>query len=348
MTSIVVPEGPQDLNDILALTDAGPSSDSPSGYDIQRRNFIGPMPERVIAQTVNGQPKQTKLNIGSVFSLNQDNTNRGGDKSEEVTRVLKDNAFKFFLHHGGNADDWREGEDQDLIDELVDRWKRSEWGQLWEHRHQGQKDPQSTAPNRWFGTSFEVGNLLGVDIIQSQRHLNAFSVQSSLSKETGVVALESGNLNSDEQLASSRGFSTLPAADISQINISNPGSLNGGLTSTSKTNLLSPDRPENTLDRKPSSDGFNVPPQDNGASVLDSDRRLTAEAKGKAKVHYFDAPEDNGFDTIPGPATPEEVLERTKATVDRNTSLAATFVPDTMKSPTPSEFSWGDIVLRGD
>ena len=38
---------------------------------------------------------------------------------------------------------------------------------LWERRHQGQKEI------KWFGTSFEVGTLLGVDIIHSRRHLNA-------------------------------------------------------------------------------------------------------------------------------------------------------------------------------
>ena len=46
----------------------------------------------------------------------------------EVTCVLKDNAFKFFLHGGGKADDWREGEEQDLIDEFFVNGK----GRLWE------------------------------------------------------------------------------------------------------------------------------------------------------------------------------------------------------------------------
>jgi len=353
MASIVVPEGPQDLNDSLALTDAGPSSDLPSGNDVQRRIFIGPMPERVIAQAVDNQPKRAKLNIGSVFSLNQDNTGRtSGDNSEEVTRVLKDNAFEFFLHHGGNAEDWREDEEQDMIDELVRKWKKSDWGQLWERRHQGQREAQNTSSNQWFGTSFEVGNLLGLDIMKSQRHLSAFTVQSTASKGTA----EADNPDSDEQLG---GFSTFPATQVSQIDgdIPNPGSLNGaeepgdgGFTPTSKTNLIpsgryAPDQPDNTSNPKPSSDRLSIPLQDNATSELDSDQRLTAEDKRKAKVHYTVEPE-GGLDTIPGPAAPEEVLERTKATVDRNTSLAATI--DTLKSPTPSEFSWGDVVLRGD
>jgi len=354
MASIVIPEGLQDLNDTLAPTDAGPSSDIRSGNDIQHRIFIGPMPERVIAQTVDNQPKRAKLNIGSVFSLNQDNTGRSsGDNSEGVTRVLKDNAFRFFLHHGGNAEDWREDEEQDLTDELVRRWKKSDWGQLWERRHQGQKEAQSTSPNQWFGTSFEVGSLLGVDIIKSQRHLSAFTVQSTSSNGTA----EAGNLNSDEQLGA---FHTFPATQIPRIDgdTPNPGCLNGGeeggggFTSTSKTNLIpssqyAPDQTGNSLNPRPSSDRLSILRQDNVTLELDSDRRLTVEDKRKAKVHYTDEPED-GIDTIPGPAAPEEVLERTKATVDRNTSLAATLVPDNLKSPTPSEFLWGDIVLRGD
>lgn len=340
MASILIPEGLQELNDILALPDVDPGTDSPSGSAVEHRIFIGPMRESVLAQKIDNQTKRAKLNIGSVFSLNQENIARRDDKSEEVSRILKDNAFKFFLHYGGNANDWNEDEEHDLIPELVHRWKGSEWGQFWERRHQ--TELQSAVSNKWFGTSFEVGTLLGVGITQSQRHL----VQSSPSPlETEVVASETGG---DEELA--RALSTFPATNISHINAddSHPRLTNSGeegygiATPTSGTSLIPFDRPGNALNPESSSDVSNLPKLDKIASPrLGSKRLLRAVENSKAKVHYLDE------DTIHVPMPLEEVLEGTKTTVDPNTHLAVTFLPDNIKSPTPSEFSLGDIVLRG-
>ena len=346
MASIIIPEG---LNDILAPTDAGPSSEG-SGSALQRRIFIGPMPERLIVQSVESQPKRAKLTAGSVFSLNQENAAHFSDKCEDVTSVLRDNAFKFFLHHGGNADEWKEDDEQDLVDELLSRWKKSEWGQLWEHRHHAQKEPQSAVSNKWIGTSFEVGTLLGVNITQSQQHLNAFSVYptSSPREIPRLMTLETHNLDStDEQLVGAKALSTSPADFL------RPGSANAGeesnndFATTSKTMLISSQTQAEDFrnDARPSSDLLNLHGHsDSGApSGLDSDR-LTAKEKGKAKVHYVDTA------TGSGSIDPEEVLEKTKTAVDLNTSLSATttFILDNVKSSTPSELSWGCIVLRGD
>ena len=61
-------------------------------------------------------------------------------------------------------------------------------------------------------------------------------------------------------------------------------------------------------------------------------------------MHYCDALEDNKLDTS---LSPEEVLERTKATVNLNTSVAATLIPNILKRTTPSKFLWEDEVLQG-
>jgi hypothetical protein len=327
MASINIPQG---LNDILALTDVHPSNDSPSGNAPLRRIFIGPMPERVIAQTVDGQHKRAAagLSIGSVFSLSQENAGRSsGDKTEEVTRVLRDNAFRFFLHDGGKADEWREDEEQeqDLVDELVRRWKRSEWGRLWERRQQGEPALGGGVPDKWFGASFEVGALLGVNVIHSSRHLDAFAVPlSSSPKETGVVTVEAGD----------------PASSISRSD-TDDGGVNGGEEGTLISREgLNPSFGDSSNPKR----SADFSQADNSTFPgPDSDRRWSTEVKGKAKVHYME-PEDGVLDDVSGPAAPEDMPERTKAA---NTSLAPSAL-DTLKSPTPSEFSWGDIVLRGD
>lgn len=322
--------------------DTGSSRVQPSGNTIQRRIFIGPMPESVIAYNEgHGQSRRAKLTISSMFSLSAvtDQQHFRGDRNEELTRLLKDNAFNFFLREGGNADDWREEEEQDLVDELIQRWENSEWGQLWRRRHQRQNETHSNAtPDRWFGTSFEVGTLLGVDILQSQGHLNAFSPRSG--------ATASGGLHPPTTAFETfiTAPSTVPQETAASAHV--PEIANDATPVSSMTPLpiisLADERHkyQSEILLRPSM-------QTDRPKFLSETHQFMGNVKGKAKVHYSNISEDNGPPT-PGPAPPEEVLERTKATVDPNTSLAATIVPDSLSSPTPSEFLWGDIVLRGD
>lgn len=318
--------------------DAGSSSVLPTGNAIQRRIFIGPMPESVLAR-IEGQSRRSKLTIGSMFSLSADADHQHyrGDKNEEVTRLLKDNAFNFFLHEGGNADDWREGEEQDMVDELVQRWEDSEWGQLWRRRHQRQNEPQPSVTNQWFGTSFEVGMLLGVDILQSQGHLNISSTLSgavaSGDSPTTVFETAPSTIPQGPETAGSHVHYLIPFSSTPLLPIITPATERDPLHKAQSEVLLNRPSVQN--------DGPNF------LSETSAGQRLKANVKGKAKVHYSNTLEDLGPST-PGPAPPEEVLERTKATVDPNTSLAATIVPDSPSSPTSSEFRWGDVVLRGD
>jgi hypothetical protein len=310
----------------------------PTGNVNQRRIFIGPMPESVLAR-IEGQSRRSKLTIGSMFSLNADadQQHHRGDRSEEVTRLLKDNAFNFFLHEGGNADDWREGDEQDMVDELVQRWEDSEWGQLWRRRHQRQSETQPSATNRWFGTSFEVGTLLGVDILQSQGHLNTSSALS------GVVA--SGD---PPTTAFETAPSTIPQGPET---VQVQEKMNYPVSSTPLLPVTTPATERDPLHEAQSEVLLNRPSVLNDGpkflSETSAGQHSKANMKGKAKVHYSNTLKDLGPST-PGPAPPEEVLERTKATVDPNTSLAATIVPDSPSSSTSSDLRWGDVVLRGD
>jgi len=305
------------------------------------RIFIGPMPESVLAR-IEGQSRRSKLTIGSMFSLNADaDQQHRGDRSEEVTRLLKDNAFNIFLHDGGNADDWREGEEQDMVDELVQRWEDSEWGQLWRRRHQRQSETQPSATNRWFGTSFEVGTLLGVDILQSQGHLNTSSTLSgavaSGDSPTTAFGTAPSTIPQGPEIAGSAHFQEEMNYPVSSTPLLPVTAL------TTERNPLHKAQSDSILLNRPSvqNDGPKFP------SELSAGQSSKADLKGKAKVHYTNTLDNLGPST-PGPAPPEDVLERTKATVDPNTSLAATIVPDSPSSPTSSEFRWGDVVLRGD
>ena len=299
------------------------------------------MPEKVIAHTEAAQHKRAQFNIGSVFSLSQEQPDNSHniDKIEEVSRLLKEHAFHFFLHEGGKAEDWDEGEEQHITHELAKRWKLSEWGQLWTHRHhRRKKEFQGIGGHQWFGTSFEVGTLMGVNVL----HLRG--------KEHPMnPCLNPARDEVDEGSSEAR----LGAPSTTQVNAE--PILSNKITTvetptTSKTALLSPRRsrtlplendkrllPSN--DRRVASDYILRPAvyTDISKASAMSDGQLLSNAKGKAKAvqsaeHLGTGPSSQS------PVPPEEVLQMTKSTVDANASPASIAVQGPI---------WGDVILRG-
>lgn len=69
-----------------------------------KRVFIGPMPEKVVAQadTAKGK-KRRKLRIGST-----------DDDDENISHIIKEHAFAFFIQQGGNEEDWEETREQSV------------------------------------------------------------------------------------------------------------------------------------------------------------------------------------------------------------------------------------------
>ena len=316
-------EGPSTSNQ--PLPEPSNKSILSSNNVAHRRIFIGPMPEKVIAY-YEAQDKQTlKLTIGSVFSLslNKDNAHNP-DKREEVSRVLKDNAFRFFLQEGGKAEDWGTEEEEGTINELLNRWKESDWGKLWTHRYHKKKEQQ--VDDNWFGTSFEVGTLLGVNVLQGNEHLQT---KAAASEATDII---SGSFAPSGKLSVTASSSIPPA--IPQIN--SPVQKNDQAHAISLENEEYPGGPT------PASSSTGLI-----ARQADSSGPLRVDVKGKAKVVRYEDSSMNLSDAPPGPAPPRDVLARTKTTIDPNTSLAATIANES-RAPSPSELQWGDVVLKGD
>ncbi|KAF8158329.1 Pleckstrin homology domain-containing protein [Crassisporium funariophilum] len=334
---------------------------------VQRRIFVGPMPERVISQT-EAQRKRTKLTIGSVFSLSLDaDKPHNLDKTEEVSRLLKEHAFRFFLHEGGNPEDWGEEEEQNVVDELLKRWKTSEWGQLWLRRHHHRKGDSQNTSTSWFGTSFEIGTLMGVNILQGKEHIKTLSVHppSKVSEDAGSYIVSQTRAATGAGQEPFVTVASIPVPSTSRSKVKSD-SIKPDLSvdqqelptpASSMTGLLPPQPPF------PSSTGDNVPFDNLGQANRETPVRpigytkvsgtstqmggqSSAIAKGKAKaVHYADSYDQGSTTSLPVP--PEQVLQRTHSSVDPNTSLAASFIPVTpTTSPTPSDLQWGDVVLR--
>jgi hypothetical protein len=307
---------------------------------VQRRIFIGPMPEKVISQTEATLHKRSQLAFESLTQEQPDNTHNI-DKIEEVSRILKEHPFHFFLHEGGRAEDWNVEEEQHITDELVERWKSSEWGQLWTSRHHRKKGSHSAGDHHWFGTSFEVGTLMGVNVLQGKEHITNLATRCNPGRDkiddssNNLLGADTSQLHvaSTNEPSTSRVSGDVPDSTLSVDMTSTETHMDTPITS--RTTLLPPRHSDtmslNDESLSPSHDR-EIRPTTSTSISRDSAQPLS-NGKGKGKeVRYSDHP-GPGL-SIP----PEEMLKRTKRIVD---SSASSF------SIAAQGLTWGDVVLRG-
>ncbi|KAF9565683.1 hypothetical protein CPC08DRAFT_629344 [Agrocybe pediades] len=315
-----------------------------------QRIFIGPMPEKVVSHH-ELQGKKKKITIGSVLSLGFDADDDAtipvgrGDKTEDVSRVLKENALRFFLHRGGDIADWGEEAERHMLNEMMNHWKESDWGQLWHRRHHRRKRDSRTE-SQWFGKSFEVGNLLGLNFMEEHGHLSDRSRLLPSNREPEPVVPRDATLISNMSMypTSTTGLQTFVTAnsEFAQVIPSIPNAHTAPADSATQaytyTASLSTASSQTGLLQKQRDDAIE------GYAATQPSLRLplvSSSAKGKAKVQFSETNARQSDPREPVPA--EEVLSRTKNTVDANTSMAATVTP--VENPEP-EFRWGDIVLK--
>lgn len=129
----------------------------------RRRVFVGPMPEQVLAssEATDGGMSTRKRGFFNFYSR----IASGEDEDDQLKGVISEHAFQFFIQHGGREEDWGEQEDKKARNEMVKRWRESEWGQILRRR----KKDANVSRGRWVGSSFEVGNFLGVNLLNGGR-----------------------------------------------------------------------------------------------------------------------------------------------------------------------------------
>jgi len=134
-----------------------PDPDSKNEGHRHRRRFIGPMPESVLTAevTVNRQAQKKRRWFSSSSRASVVSQE---DEDQCLRDVIKAHAYEFFKGHGGKDEDWGEEEETSVREEMLQRWRQSEWGKL-----RGVKE--IGARNRWVGTSFDIGVFLGVNIL---------------------------------------------------------------------------------------------------------------------------------------------------------------------------------------
>jgi hypothetical protein len=364
-----------------AISQQNPSTHAPHAEPLHRRIFVGPFPERVIAhsEVQAAQRKRTKLTLGSVFSLAsaaEHNKPQDVDKVEEVARTLKEHAYKFFVHEGGNPKDWDDQDEDHLTDELVRKWKESSWGKLWSQRSRRRGSGETGTNDGWFGESFEVGSLLGVNVLQGLQHVHVKGVIPESSGTTMVHPIP------DDARMESVGVAPRTRPDLQGRTDSGADAYTTATTAAESSGLTRYESAKSVLDTSIDDDAVSSitpllepsgasapgniqniqksksalhlrPPMLQDVMPSKSDGHIKQNKKGKGKmVHYSD---DAGDEASEPAAPPAAVLARTNSTVDPNTSAAAAIPQDapdltdlmTPTAPESEDIRWGEVIKRG-
>ncbi|KAJ7459760.1 Pleckstrin homology domain-containing protein [Mycena latifolia] len=286
---------------------------------VHSRVFIGPMPEKVVATQSDAAAKRKKrrgrfrerIGLGA-----------GDDDDENISRVIREHAFAFFIQQGGNEEDWEETREQSVREEMLRRWRETEWGAIWGRRKQSKEPKQA---KRWIGGSFEVGNILGVNILQepaeSIRDRLSTSARSMRSKRTGRLGGSSAHLPlglaADEHYvaeAATSFYAPSPEAE--------PG---GSI-------LRPPLSPE--VGRRVQSDSAARPTLEVATLGVKSDSQIPQQRE--RAVHYAESPVREESSPVP----PSEVLERSASEIPGTSAEA-------MTTPAPNKHvPWGEVVMR--
>jgi hypothetical protein len=311
-----------------------------------QRVFIGPMPEKVVCHSEVQALEQKKRGLFRI-STTQD---------EDDMDIIRDSTFKFFLHKGGRPEDWDEDQEHSIRQEMLQRWRNSEWGNVWGRRRR--EEHRAGSKNYWVGGSFEIGHFLGVDVLQVPSAVNRTSNLSthgvskpqheshtgeehrrSITTQGTFVPARSSLSVSHETSSDPSDF--LPSASHLDIDNGTPYT-NGGFSgessvpATSSTTLLRPSlgRVHNELDA--------TGPRSETIPLIVPFFPASADGqlhKGKGRlVHYADIPEQGAS----SPAPPSEVLARTGDAV--GAGAAESPVPASLRV---DSLDWGDVVMRG-
>ncbi|KAG7088497.1 hypothetical protein E1B28_012485 [Marasmius oreades] len=349
-----------------------PSSSGPSvsAYRMESRHhdehlnprfFIGPMPEKVLPDPeILSSNKKGKKHA---------NLLRGLDDSEQddvqLAQIIKENAFAFFLHQGGREEDWGEDKERCVRREMARRWRESTWVILMKNRRE---EKQKRIPNRWMGSSFEIGEIAGINVISEAAAVRSLvssttSFQSSCNETTvpylpldAAISQISSPSNPSERPEASRVLSSgqqtfvtapsepQPSSSQAKIDVevetqhTHSPTFSGDPRTSSQTPLLSP--PSLPALNSSRSDRQETPrrPIIKLPSLVRGD---PPKDKGKGKkVHYDLSPVTLTSNGPREPAPPSEVLQRSGEEVQDTSAGAMSASVDV------TDLQWGDVVMR--
>ena len=265
-----------------------------------RRRFIGPMPESALTSEVT--PNRQALKKRRWFaSGSRVSVTFQEDQDQGLRDVIKAHAYEFFKGHGGKDEDWGEEEEMSVREEMLRRWRQSEWGKLQSAKESGTK-------NRWIGTSFDIGTFLGVNILD--KALPTTSPASS-PPASPIKSAHAISINTGKQPSVAEPPNKLSPRSQTRKNDLVSGTLSDSRNPSYFTLATSDEQPEATprillqgssqvIDRLQAPDLVSVL-QSNGTA----DHSVTpSQQKGKKRVRYQDDTRDDQ------PTSPSSVLAR--------------------------------------
>jgi hypothetical protein len=296
------------------------------------------MPEKVVpladAASGKGKKKKRRIRLGS---------SDDDDEEGHISQIIREHAFAFFIQQGGNEEDWEETREQsvrwawtgsqDLIltkyylvvrEEMLRRWRETEWGTIWGRRQSKGKEPKQA--KRWIGGSFEVGDILGVNILAEP----AESIRERMSNRSARSASQKP-----------------PAASSSHLPLSVDEGVSAFFTpEEGATSFFAPEPPggstlrptlsvgvaENDV-RRAQSDFAARPTLELSTAQVKSDSHVPGIGKQRERaVHYAESP----VREVDSPAPPSAVLERSLSQLPDTSAQA-------MRTPDPPS----NITMRG-
>ncbi|KIJ64487.1 hypothetical protein HYDPIDRAFT_111813, partial [Hydnomerulius pinastri MD-312] len=318
------------------------------------RFFIGPMPEKMLSMA------------DGLHEVMDQGGSEGEDNSESsgsLFRAMDKHAFSFFMRQGGKEEDWDEDMRASVRGEMMKRWRENQWTHPFRRHHGSHMVGQ---PRRWVGASFEIGNVLGVNLLD--RH-TAPAPSPLVSTEPAIPppVLDTSTIGAPSSVGTrsyvtaqtqpqpsshSPGHSPSPSNSILPARPSTEGSENlysssSALLPANSVPCLSSEQepPAQTdslkpiLKQKPDSDGSPALALGQDANHSPS-RRVD---RGRATVHYAGDEEASaeGESNGDGPAPPDAVLARSGSQVNESSAGATADAADFSH-----EIRWGDVVLR--
>lgn len=83
------------------------------------------------------------------------------NENDSLSRAMDSHAFHFFMLQGGKLANWNDDTRAHVRTNLIRSWRENDWVRRFQRRS-GAADRH---PTRWSGCTFEIGNLLGVNIL---------------------------------------------------------------------------------------------------------------------------------------------------------------------------------------
>ncbi|KAL1748046.1 Pleckstrin homology domain-containing protein [Schizophyllum fasciatum] len=292
------------------------------------RYFIGPLPDKIVSET------ETQLERSRVRRLlrlpNEDA--RGA-----VGALVRDQAFNIYIREGGREENWGEDREESVVEDLLRRWRESEWAAALNGRRE-QRQAQ-----RWVGNSFEVGSFLGSNVLTERMYSRSTRSLLSTPGAHARASESSAPQAPASPMTGQQSYFTAHTASSSTALIEHPRNARHDLISQNSPNTPNFPRAHTDAPPKPIISLPSLLVQSDSAIATAND--ATRPPNRPRAVHYADSP--SPISGLPGgsqgetPASPTAVLERSGTEVEATSAGATRDSP-----PQPIGTDYNGIVLR--